>query len=162
MLYIANTTKQNWNHHFRVLESNRPFFVQIPSGSQVSVGQGWSTAQTDSVVLQLEKFGARSAVEVNGRLKHFTGLLYRTDKPISQNQIISGHEAVVETQQRRSAAEATKSALGFDLANRDKRTNKRLAKLTEVTVKQDLPRNEKPTGNEVNFRLASRRTAATP
>jgi hypothetical protein len=150
MIYIANTTKQNWNHHFRVLESNRPFFVQIPSGSQVSVGQSWSAAQTESVVGQLEKFGARQANETSRKLDRFTGLLY----PISENQIVSGHDAVVENQERRSAAEATKSALGFDAATRDKRTKKRLASVTEVTVKQDTPRNEKPSGNEVNFSVA--------
>ncbi|OYV83436.1 MAG: hypothetical protein B7X04_04325, partial [Parcubacteria group bacterium 21-54-25] len=62
-LFIANTTKQNFNHHFRVLETNRAYFTQIPSGGQVEIGKEWNTAQTDSVIKQLQKYGARAATE---------------------------------------------------------------------------------------------------
>lgn len=151
-LYIANTTKQNFNHHFRIPEKTRAYFVRIESGTQVRVGDEWNTAQQDKVIEQLERYGGRKASAVSGNLENFPGIFYSSDKPISESQIVGGHEAVVDGQERRSAAEATKSALGFDAANRDrKRGGKRLAKVTEVTVQQDIPRNEKPTGKEVHF-----------
>jgi len=152
-LFIANTTKQDWNHHYRVLESNRPYYTRIPSGTQVELGRDWNPAQIDSVVKQLEKYGARAATEINSKLKQFPGLLYRIGKAITESQILSGHEAVVENQERRSADEATKAALGFDRANRDKRTNKRMAKVTEVEVHQDTPRNERPSKDAIHFKV---------
>ena len=151
MLYVANTTKQNWNHHYRVIEKHRAYFMEIPSGSQVMVGHGWTKEQTDNVIRQLEKYGARPASEVSRKLENFPGLFYRTDRPISESEIVGGHDAVVESQERRSAVEATKAAAGFDLAQRDKRTKKRLAKVTEVSVEQDVPKNERPKGDEVRF-----------
>jgi len=151
-IYIANTTKQNFHHHYRLPEMTRPFYVRLESGNQIKIGEDWNTTQTNDFIKRLEKFGAQKASSVSGKLENFPGLFYSTDKPISESQIVGGHEAVVDGQERRSAAEATKSALGFDAANRDrKRGGKRLAKLTEVTVKQDVPRNEKPTGKEVEF-----------
>jgi len=154
MLYIANTTKQNWNHHFRVPESNRPFFFQIPSGGQIVVGHGWTNSQQEAVIHQLEKYGARKASEISGALSKFPGLLYRTDKPITESQIIHGHEALVDAQERRSASEASRSAMAFDTVTREKKgRGKRLAKVTEVSVDQETPRGQKPDTNEVHFSL---------
>lgn len=153
MLYIANATKQNWHHHFRVIEKDRSFFVQIPSGTQKSIGHDWNAGQTDSVIKQLQKFGALHVNDLSRNLDKFPGLLYRTDKPISADQIESGHVAVVDAQEKRSAAEASKSALSFDAANRDKRTRRRLAKTTEVSVQQEVPYGEKIRGDEVAFSL---------
>lgn len=151
-LYIANTTKQNWNHHFRVLEKTRPYFVQIPSGTQQVIGHDWNLAQQDSVIRQLEKYGGRPAKDVNGKLESFPGIFF-ADRPISESQIVAGHEAVVDAQEKRSAAESTRSALAHDASTRDKRTRKRLASLTEVEVKQDVPARERPTGNEVSMKI---------
>lgn len=153
-LFIANTTKQDWHHHFRVLETNRPYYTQIPSGSQVELGKDWNAAQTDSVIRQLEKYGARHAVDVNKKIGKFHGLLYRTDKPITENQILTGHDAVVETQEKRSATEATRAVLGFEKSNRDKRSGKRLAKVTEVEIHQDIPRHQKPSKDDIHLKIS--------
>lgn len=151
-LYLANTTKQHWNHCFRPPEATRFHMVQIPSGQQVELGHNWSKDQMEAVIRDLERFGARPVVDANGKMDNFPGLLYSTTKPISEDKIVAGHDAVVEAQEKRSASEATRSALAFDSTTRaNKGRGKRLAKVTEVEVKQDLPRNQKPTGNEVNF-----------
>jgi hypothetical protein len=153
MLYIANATKQNWNHHYQVPEKERPFFVQIPSGSQVVLGQGWNASQIDSVVKQLERYGALHVNDLSQNIGKFPGLLYRTDKPISEDQILNGHAAVVDAQEKRAATEASRAALSFDASTRDKRSRRRLAKTTEVSVQQDVPYGEKSHGDEVNFSL---------
>lgn len=153
-LYIANTTKQHWNHSFRVPEMNRPVFVRIESGTQIELGKNWGSEQTECIIRQLEKFGARRASEVSGKLENFPGIFY-SHRVISEDDIVAGHEAVVDGQERRSASEATRSALAFDVATRDKKgKGRRLAKVTEVEVRQDIPRNEKPTGKEVNLSIS--------
>lgn len=154
MIYLANTTKQNWNHCYRAPETNRAQMVQIPSGRQAEIGEHWSASQTEAVIRELEKFGARPAVDANGKLDKFPGLLYSTTKPIKEDQIVSGHDAVVEMQEKRSAEEAVNSAKAFDTTTRaNKGRGKRLAKVTAVEVKQDLPRGKKPSGEEVDFSM---------
>jgi len=150
-MYIANTTKQHYRPNFRVPERTRIHVVNIPSGQQVKVGDDWNAAQTDSVVKQLEVFGARPARDASGKLQKYSGLLYSLDKPIPVGKIEAAHEALVNEQDQRSADELTKGALGFDAALRDKRTRRRGAKVTSLEVSQDVPPFSKATGKEIKF-----------
>ena len=153
-LYIANTTKQHWNLCFRVPESHRPYFAKIPSGEQVEVGKNWTMAQIDGVIKEIQRYGARHASEVSGKLDKFAGILYSTSRPISEDHIVTGHDAVVDHQELRSAEEAVRAAKAFDTVHRDKKSRKRRAKMTAVEVEQDVPDNVKPNGNEVHFSLS--------
>lgn len=159
-LYIANTTKQNWNHHFRVPEMTRPYFIQIPSGSQVKVDGRFSPESENAIIQQLEKYGGRKASDVSGKLEQFPGIFYRQTKPISEDEIVAGHEAVVDGQEKRAAAEATRAALGFDASKRDKK-RRRNVQVTEVEVIQEVPPNEKPTGDEVHLHVTVAADGAT-
>jgi len=150
-MYIANTTKQNWHLNVWVPEARRHQTIPVASGRQVFIGKDWNSTQNDSVVLQLERFGARPARDANGKLEYFPGILYSHDKPIPVDKIEMGHEAVVESQEKRAGAELTKGALGFDAALRDKRTRKRLARTSSLEVTQDVPKGTKPDGKEVVF-----------
>jgi hypothetical protein len=152
-LFIANTTKQNFHHHFRVPEMNRPYFVRIQSGTQVQVERRFSPATEAMIIEQLQKYGARNAKEVSGRLEDFPGIFWRQDRPITEGEIVAGHDAVVDAQSRRAAAESSKSALGFDAAHRDKKTRRRGVLTTEVEVVQEVPKGEKPSGNEVTLHV---------
>ena len=152
MLYIANTTKQNQVFAFRTPESSRPYFLEIQSGQQAAIGEKWSDYELKAVIAHLELFGGRPDNQVNRNMAGFTGLLYRIGSEISENNIVAGHNAVVDMQEHRSAVEATRSAIAFDNVN--KKRGKRLAKLSEVTVEQEIPRHEKPTGKEVKFSVA--------
>jgi hypothetical protein len=126
--------------------------VRIESGTQVEVGKDWNAGQQAKVIEQLERFGGRKASEVSGRLESFPGIFYSSDRAISESQIVGGHEALVDAQEKRSATEATRSALGFDAAHRDtKRGKNRQVRSTEVEVTQDVPKNQQPTGAEVKF-----------
>lgn len=157
MLYIANATKQNITHCFRAPETGRAQMVEIPSGQQQAIGQSWSTAQTDEVIKHLEIYGAREAKTIKSKTENFSGMIYSTGAPVKDHQIVAGHEAVVDNQEHTSAEEATKSALAFDMSNRvksGKSKGKRMAKETSVEVKQDIPKNEKATGQEVDFSVS--------
>ncbi|SDH09597.1 hypothetical protein SAMN05216466_10783 [Paraburkholderia phenazinium] len=169
-IYLANCTQQHLKHCYRLRESNKLSMAEIDSGRQVLVGDNWTDSQVEGFIEHLEKCGFRRANETSRKLPEFAGLLYNVSKPVAEDQIYQGNEALVEHQEYRSASEATKSALAFDTANRapkDKR--KRLAKITEITVEQDIPPRQKATGNEVKMHLtiaedghADNRTAKLP
>jgi hypothetical protein len=157
-IFIANCTKQHLEHHFRSPEqAGKAQVIRIPSGHQAEIAKGASTAVIEALVRHLEQFGFHDATRVNGKISEFSGYLYRVGKPITENQIVSGHDHLVDTQEHRSAQEATRSALAFDSATREKKgagKGRRLAKVTEVEVRQDVPRGQKPTGDEVNFSMS--------
>jgi Arc/MetJ-type ribon-helix-helix transcriptional regulator len=169
-IYLANCTLQHLKHCYRLRESGKLSMVEIDSGRQAVLGENWNDSQVEGFIQHLESCGFRRSNETSRKLPEFGGLLYSVGKPIAEEQIHHGNEALVEHQEYRSASEATKSALAFDTANRmpkDKR--KRLAKITEITVEQDIPPRQKATGNEVKMHLtiaedghADNRTAKLP
>lgn len=153
-IYLANCTRQHLKHCYRIAESNKLSMIEIDSGHQQVVGEQWNQPQVEAFIKDLERCGFRRAAETSRKLPEFSGFLYSVDKPIVEDNIYQGNEALVEHQEYRSASEATKAALAVDTVNRapkDKR--KRLAKAVEVTVEQDIPPREKATGKEVNMQL---------
>jgi len=150
-LYVSNPSKQHVTFHYR-LASNLLASAEIPSGQQIALKI--SFADKDKVIEQLHRFGARDAAESHGNMGKFLGLLYRDEFVVDSDEIRMAHAAMVETQEKRSAAEATRGALAFDLnANRGTR-NKRLARVTQVEVEQQLEPHARPSGNEVAFSLS--------
>lgn len=169
-IYLANATRQHLKHCYRLRESSKLSMAEIDSGRQVLVGENWSDSQVEGFIEHLERCGFRRAAETSRKMPEFAGYLYSIGKPVAEDQIHYGNDALIEHQEYRSASEATKSALAFDSANRapkDKR--KRLAKITELTIEQDIPPRQKATGNEVKMQLtvaedghADNRTAKLP
>ena len=149
-MYICNATTQTWMPNFRVPEMKRVHVARIFSGQQVEVGRDWNSVQLQSVIEQLERFGAKNIKDVKHAHK-FSGLLYSLDKPVKVDLIEEGHSDMVEEQSKRSVQELTKSALGFDAALRDKKTRRRTAKATTLEITEDLPPRSKPSGREVKF-----------
>ena len=130
--------------------------VEIMSGCQAEVGHGWTREQKEKVIRHLEIFGARDAAETHRDMGKFLGLLYRDNGLVSADEIRMGHDAVVETQEQRSATEATRAVLGFDRAVNDKTRAKgrRVARTTEVEVEQLSTPDQRRTGAEVVFKMA--------
>ena len=153
-LYLANSTRQTLKHCYRVPGVEKSRVVIVPSGQQVLMQGVHTQTDVDHVVHDLERYGARSAKELNGKtMKSFPGIIYSIDKPVSVENFEIGNEAVIDHAQRRAADEAVKSAQAFDVTQRDKTTRKRLAKVTEVTVQQELPRGQRPTADDVNMKV---------
>jgi hypothetical protein len=152
IIYLANGSKQRLKFNYRLPESNRIHELDVHSGRQEPIGEGWTDTTVEYFIKQLEHAGFRRSHETNGRMENFSGFMYSVDKATSETQIRSGHEARVEAQEKTSAVEAQRGALAMDQANRlpgDRR--KRLAKVTQVEVQQDIGPRDKPTGNEVNM-----------
>jgi hypothetical protein len=155
IIYVANGTKQRLKFNYRLPESNRIHELDVHSGRQEPIGEGWTDTTVDYFIKQLDVAGFRRSSETNGRLENFSGWMYSVDKATSETQIRSGHEARVEAQEKISAVEAQRGALAMDQANRlpgDRR--KRLAKVTAVEVEQDIGPRDSPTGKEVKMSVS--------
>jgi hypothetical protein len=154
-IYVANGTRQRLKFNYRLPENNRIHELDVHSGRQEMIGEGWSDQHIEYFVKQLEHAGFRRSSETNGRMENFSGWMYSLDKPTTETQIRSGHEARVEAQEKISAVEAQRGALAMDQANRlpgDRR--KRLAKVTTVEVEQETDPRGSPTGKEIRMSVS--------
>lgn len=155
IIFVANGTKQRLKFNYRLPESNRIHELDVHSGRQEAIGDGWTDSHIEYFIKQLDRAGFRRSSETNGRLENFSGWMYSIDKATSETQIRSGHEARVEAQEKISAVEAQRGALAMDQANRlPKDRRKRLAKVTQVEVEQETDPRGSPTGNEVKMSVS--------
>jgi hypothetical protein len=152
-LYISNPSKQNVTFFYRDPINNLLARMDIGSGRQVMVGAKWTAAEKARVIEQLERFGSRDAAEAHGKMGRFLGLLYRDMAPISTDEILMGHTAMVDTQEQRTVAETTKAALAFDRVTNGAIRGQRRARQTQVEVIEQLAPHSRPTGNEASFSL---------
>jgi hypothetical protein len=155
-LFVTNSTLQNIVFFYRedVEDGKQPLLRSVPigSGKQVEIGAGLKPRHAAKIIAQLEAFGARDAAEVHKAIKKFHGLLYRYEAPVSEDEIMLGHDSVKETLNDRSAQQAINSALAADrVANPVK--GQRRTRRTAVTVEQLVPPGSRPTGDETNFTL---------
>lgn len=84
-LFIANTTKQRHIFTFRVLETGRLRQIPIEHGSQMAVLDG-STDEIEAVIKHHQVYGLIDASKID-QSRHFVGLCYSIDKPVSANII---------------------------------------------------------------------------
>jgi hypothetical protein len=166
MLYISNPSRQTVVFYYRTkiaprgtTDNSGPSNVTIYSGEQVAIGQRWSPEETSYVISQIERHGGANAAEAHGRMgSRFTGLLYREVHPVDVEEIITAHESVLAAAEERSVRQTTRGALAFDVAangaSGKRGSHQRIAKVTEVEVKEQLPPHTKATGNEVHFKLS--------
>lgn len=151
-IYLANATKQNLCHQYRLPESNRVYRVDIPSGRQVMMGEDWSQASMDFFIKHLHIAGFKQASDANRKIESFSGWMYSTTKPIGEDSIHSGHDEMVRAQEERAASEATMAAMAFDMSNRPKNDRrKRLAKVTQIQVEQETGPRAMPSGDEIRM-----------
>lgn len=155
-LFISNPSRQQAVFFYRravTKDTSGPAQVIIPAGGQVEIGHGWAHEETAYVIQQVLRAGGANAAEAHGRMGTFTGLLYRESHPVDVDEILTAHEGVKTAAEERSAANATRGALAFDrTANRGQR--ERLAKVTEVEVRQELAPHQRATGEEIHFKMA--------
>jgi hypothetical protein len=154
-LFISNPSTQEVVFYYRraiTNDSSGPSAVPIRAGGQVEIGHNWAYAETEYVIRQIIRAGGASAAEAHGRMGKFTGLLYREKHPVDVDEIVTANEAVKVAAEQRSVEKAQLGAQAFDLTTNQRGRGQRIAKLTEVEIKQELPRGQRPTGNEVHFK----------
>lgn len=155
-LYISNPSRQEVVFYYRravTKDTSGPAQVHIAAGGQAMLGAGWTRDEITYVISQIEAQGGANAAVAHGRMGKFTGLIYREEYPVDEDEILVAHEGVKAAAEDRSVTQATRGALAFDRnANRGKR--ERIAKVTEIEVIQQLPPHQKATGDEVHFKLS--------
>lgn len=155
-LFISNPSRQQAVFFYRravTKDNSGPAQVVIPEGGQVEIGHGWTALETAYVITQILRAGGADAAEAHGHMGTFTGLLYRENHAVDVEEILTAHEGVKAAAEERSVTNATRGALAFD-RTANKGARQRLAKVTEVEVIQELAPREKPTGNEVHFKMS--------
>lgn len=153
MLSVVNPSMQNHIFCYREPVNNLSVQLRLGLGERETIGHGWTDEQQAKVIAQLERYGARPSTDVSRSMSRFSGLLYNDVRDVQQDEVAEGYTAQLQTREDRTAAMTTSAALGFDKSARQATTARPRAKLTETTVQQEVPRNQRPTGKEVAFNL---------
>lgn len=137
-IYIANTTRQEYELHCRMPEMNRIFVQRISSGRQVDV-KGLSPGQEEALIRHMQKYGGASRADLHGKIKGFQGLAFDTSKPFKMDEFHYGLEEVIDAAESRSVVEATRSALAAAEAVRDKVTGQLMPQSVEMEIIEEHP-----------------------
>jgi len=95
------------------------------------------------VLEQIQRYGGKDVAQVTEHTPDYSGLSYTVDETVSEDEILIGHEAVVENAEVRAIEEVAKVASGLDIITRDgesikeKMSGKRRSKMTEVQIIQE-------------------------
>lgn len=140
-LYIANCTRFEHVFNIRVPEVSKLLRIEISSGHQRTFPLDLNKEQTEYVVRQLERYGAKPRAEVHGKLNDFiSGVVYSLDRPLNEDEIVAANEDQIDAAQNRSVRQAVRLAQVAELAvhegedGKSKARGKRLAKSVEVEV----------------------------
>ena len=155
-LFISNTTRQNLIFQVRWPgdHSGKLFARQIASGRQIEITERELGADPQpkwkAIEEHLDRMGARDTAELHqSQIEDYLGITYRWDAQISETEIVTGHEMVMENADRRAAEEALKAAAGAHIAiNGDQRIQ---AKTTAVEVIQDYDPRKGPDDQAIKF-----------
>lgn len=143
-VWVANTTKQNFELNYRMPEGTRVFSVKIPIGGQVRVHKaGLSQPEVDAIVAQVEHVGGVRQDAVD-RTKAFVGLAYSIDKPVKANAIESAvdHNDDVLTERGHEIRTAAAVAIHENMAQAS--SDPRSLNTTDVEIIEDVKRGEAP------------------
>ncbi len=135
-MYIANTSRRNWEVRHYIRATNRNILVTIGMGHQEEV-KGLTPAEQEELIAHLRRFGAIERTEVHQKQKGFEGLVYSFDRPLREEEYHAGLEEVLDEAQSRSVVEATRSAVAGDEAVKKNTRGKRLVRDTSVSMEQE-------------------------
>jgi hypothetical protein len=139
-LFVANTTKQNLELGYRMIEHKHPSasYLKIPAGQQAEFPLDINSEDTNHLLAQWSGHGMVKYDEIT-RTDGFVGLAYRLDKPITSDQIQSGLDANQDAAQDRSEKAFAASGLGLsEIVGRRAQEEGAQLRSTEVSVQQDF------------------------
>jgi len=131
-LYIRNTSAQPFIVNCRLPEMNKVFILELHPRRTETV-RHFNADQLQALIAHLERFGAVDRKTLHGRIDDFQGLVYSLDKPISEEEVLAGYEAVTDHQQDRAVRQATRAAV----ASGTRQTTEYRAKSSEVELEQE-------------------------
>lgn len=117
-LYIANTSKQIFEFHFRLPEKRQTVVVKIRPGQQENIYPQGSRDVHEYIVEQHRVYGLLPVNEID-RTKAFVGQCYQFDKPIQVDRLMSNFQRNDEWMNEQ-ALERRKEAAAATSLNMDK------------------------------------------
>ena len=141
-IWIANTTRQEYELQVRLPEMGRIYITKVSSGKQAEI-KDLSPSQEESLIEHIVRFGAVKRQELHGKIKAFVGVSYATDKPFKLDEFHYGLEEVLDNAENRSVEQAVKSAMAADMHMRDRSTGDRMSLSTEIEMVEEKPKSEK-------------------
>ncbi|HQT24979.1 MAG TPA: hypothetical protein PLK99_00070 [Burkholderiales bacterium] len=142
MIWIANTTRQEFELQVRLPEMGRIYVAKISSGKQAEF-KDLSPTQEEFLLEHLRRFGGIKRQDLHGKAKGFNGISYSTDKAFKMDEFHYGFEEVLDHAESRSVEQAVKSAMAADMHMRDKSTGDRMSLSTEVEMVEEKPTDAK-------------------
>ena len=91
-MYVANLTRQAQDFIYRLPETRKSTFQQIPVGGQVLLSGDLTTKDIEAVIQQHAPYGMVPAAEVAKR-REFNGLCFALDRPVPIEALRRGLEA---------------------------------------------------------------------
>ncbi len=137
-IYIANTTRQEFEIQCRLPEMGRIWSQRISSGKQIEV-KNMSGVQEQYLIAHMQRFGALKRAELHGKITGFQGLAFDTAKPFQMNEFHYGFDEVLDGAESRSVVEATRSALAAAQSMKDKNTNEMMSMSSEIEIVEEHP-----------------------
>ncbi len=158
MITVTNTSEQRVLWHYRVPGRNQYSVISLGSGRQDQIDREnrFSAEETEAVIKQLQKHGARSKEDLKNKPDSgFHGLVYSLGKPLTETQIHDGHDKMMDGREQLAARESVRAALGQDIAiNGDARKGgKRRSRETQVEVIEAPSDDPKRRGSEIHMNL---------
>lgn len=131
-LYIRNTSAQPFIVNCRIPEMNKVYILELHPRRTETV-RHLNSGQLEALIDHLSRFGGVDRKTLHGRIDDFQGLVYSLDKPISEEEVLAGYEAVADHQQDRAVRQATRAAV----AAGTRQTTEHRAKSSEVELEQE-------------------------
>lgn len=117
-LFIANTTVQRHEFHYRAPEQRQPLMQVIEIGSQTQIWKDAPKNELELIIEQHTHYGLIPVSEID-RTKRFVGLCYSLDKPIDVEKImyaVENNSAALEStalETRKQSAEVLSHSLSL-------------------------------------------------
>ncbi|MBW8066845.1 MAG: hypothetical protein GJU73_05300 [Ferrovum sp.] len=153
MITIANTSRQHHKFVYRKPGKMQADFIDIAPGRQDMIGRDFTAGESESVILQLLRMGARPKEEFDKKPDpDFHGLVFSLHKPLTTEQIQESAAIVIDGADIVAAQESIKSALGSDAAIYNADGKPRKGRESTVTVVATDP-NGSPLKNGIDMNL---------
>jgi len=150
-LYVRNTTRQSFEVNERLPEMGRVYTLALHPKRTVEI-KNLNSEQLDRLIAHFDANGFMNRKNMHGRIEDYSGVIYSLDRPINDDEVVSGYNAVTDRAQDRAVKEATRAAISGGATQ----VNVHGARNAEIEVAQehDTPGSSKGKPGRIKMRVA--------
>lgn len=109
-LYVRNTTRQSFEVNERLPEMGCVYSLALHPKRTIEI-KNLNSDQIDRLIAHFDANGFMDRKNMHGRIEDYSGVIYSLDRPINDDEVVSGYNAVIDSAQDRSVKEATRAAI---------------------------------------------------